>query len=44
MIVRAGAYHKRQCLRIDNVLVSAGRKGSRPSDHVPVVIDLAGSS
>ena len=52
---RAGAYHKRQGLRIDNVLLSAGlaarvtgahvdriyRKGSKPSDHAPVVIDLA---
>ena len=52
---RAGAYHKRQGLRIDNVLLSADlagrvtgaqvdrayRKGSKPSDHAPVVIDLA---
>ena len=52
---RAGAYHKRQGLRIDNVLLSAdlaGRvtgatstdtEGSKPSDHAPVVIDLATS-
>jgi exodeoxyribonuclease III len=52
---RAGAYHKRQGLRIDHVLLSASladhltgahvdrayRKGSKPSDHAPVVIDLA---
>jgi exodeoxyribonuclease-3 len=52
---RAGAYHKRQGLRIDNVLLTAAlaervtgahvdrayRKGSKPSDHAPVVIDLA---
>jgi exodeoxyribonuclease-3 len=55
---RAGAYHKRQGLRIDNVLLSADlaarvtgaqvdrlyRKGAKPSDHAPVVIDLAAAS
>lgn len=54
---RAGAYHKREGLRIDHVLLSADlaarvtgahvdrafRKGSKPSDHAPVVIDLADS-
>jgi exodeoxyribonuclease-3 len=50
---RAGAYHKRQGMRIDHVLVSppiaAGlvdatvdrdfRKGARPSDHAPVIVE-----
>lgn len=52
---RAGAYHRREGLRIDQVLVTADlaeriadawvartyRKGHKPSDHAPLVVDLA---
>ena len=49
---RAGAYHKRLGLRIDHVMVAgatptaahvdrAFRKGDKPSDHAPVLVELA---
>jgi exodeoxyribonuclease-3 len=52
---RAGAYHKREGMRIDHVLVSEAiataitgalvdrnyRKGAKPSDHAPVVVEIA---
>ncbi|NNN18578.1 MAG: exodeoxyribonuclease III [Acidimicrobiaceae bacterium] len=51
---RGGAFHKRQGMRIDHLLVSAevearlnwalvdrnARKGQKPSDHAPVIIDF----
>jgi exodeoxyribonuclease-3 len=51
---RAGAYHKRQGMRIDHALLApvlaerlrdatvdrTFRKGSKPSDHAPLVLDL----
>jgi exodeoxyribonuclease-3 len=53
---RGGAYHRREGLRIDQVLVTADvaerladarvarayRKGSKPSDHAPLAIELTG--
>ena len=52
---RAGAFHKRQGMRIDHILVTKpiesdlnwaivdrnARKGEKPSDHAPVVIDFS---
>ncbi|TAN22590.1 MAG: exodeoxyribonuclease III [Actinomycetota bacterium] len=52
---RAGAFHKRQGMRIDHILVTEpiesklnwaivdrnARKGEKPSDHAPVLIDFS---
>jgi exodeoxyribonuclease-3 len=38
---RAGMFHRGEGMRIDLVLLSDARKGTLPSDHAPLVVDLA---